>query len=167
MNNFQKLCDEISIPAAKVATYCGFDKGTIARVLRGAAPMKEAYIKKITSLFNVTSDYLLGKSDYGYIVYYKNIELIFTEEEYLQAVEDEKIDLLLVDKSLDIPASFKKKNPSKFYVYREYLGSLYEVNSVKKDMILEKINELSSDQLDRIIKIIEEKKWQQKRTQLR
>ncbi len=61
---FEKLCEEKGVTHYKVSRYCFFDKSNISRWLsKGYLPTLEI-LDMITKYFNVSIDYILGRSDF-------------------------------------------------------------------------------------------------------
>lgn len=61
---FEKLCEEKGVTHYKVSQECFFDKSNISRWLsKGYLPTLEI-LDMITKYFNVSIDYILGRSDY-------------------------------------------------------------------------------------------------------
>ena len=61
---FEKLCEEKGVTHYKISQDCFFDKSNISRWLsKGYLPTLEI-LDMLTKYFDVTTDYLLGRSDY-------------------------------------------------------------------------------------------------------
>ena len=63
-DRFEKLCEEKGVTHYKVSQECFFDKSNISRWLaKGYLPTLEI-LDMITKYFNVSTDYILGRSDF-------------------------------------------------------------------------------------------------------
>ena len=62
-SQFEKLCKQKGISAAKVAAECGFSKASITKWKQNNTAPKHEILIKIASYFGVTTDYLLGNEE--------------------------------------------------------------------------------------------------------
>lgn len=92
MNRIKALRAEKNIKQDVLAKLLGLEIAGISKLETGRVPLKDEYIVKLAEYFNVSTDYLLGKSDIRNIedefkfAYHKEIEGL-TEEEIKEALE--------------------------------------------------------------------------------
>lgn len=92
MNRIKALRTEKNIKQDVLAKLLGLEIAGISKLETGRVPLKDEYIVKLAEYFNVSTDYLLGKSDIRNIedefkfAYHKEIEGL-TEEEIKEALE--------------------------------------------------------------------------------
>lgn len=130
-DNFEKLCHEKKISTYKVATSIGLNRSIIARWKKGATP-NGRILNELSSYFDVSVDYLLGKSDIkkspesdrGFSKLYSNLILLAARRQTLvtnlceeitggrEALEDwkrgefEQEHIEAISKKFDIPVEF-------------------------------------------------------------
>ena len=63
MNRIKKLRNEMEINQDVLAKLLGIEIAGISKLETGRVPLKDEYIVKLAEFFNVSTDYLLGKSD--------------------------------------------------------------------------------------------------------
>lgn len=63
MNRLKQLRKEKNINQDVLAKILGIEVAGISKLETGRVPLKDEYIIKLSEYFNVSSDYLLGKSD--------------------------------------------------------------------------------------------------------
>ena len=63
MNRIKQLRNERNINQDVLAKLLGIEIAGISKLETGRVPLKDEYIVKLAEFFNVTTDYLLGKSD--------------------------------------------------------------------------------------------------------
>lgn len=92
MNRIKALRAEKNIKQDVLAKLLGLEIAGISKLETGRVPLKDEYIVKLAEYFNVSTDYLLGKSNIRNIedefkfAYHKEIEGL-TEEEIKEALE--------------------------------------------------------------------------------
>lgn len=98
MNNLKKLRDELKLKIRGVEEYTDISYAVISLLETDKRTMREAHIQALTSFFSVTSDYLLGKSEFGYIVYPKgeDDETVISEQEYFDLKRRGKVELEII-----------------------------------------------------------------------
>lgn len=63
MNRIKELRNEKNINQYVLAKLLGLEIAGISKLETGRVPLKDEYIVKLAEYFNVSTDYLLGKSD--------------------------------------------------------------------------------------------------------
>lgn len=92
MNRIKALRAEKNIKQDVLAKLLGLEIAGISKLETGRVPLKDEYIVKLAEYFNVSTDYLLGKTNIRNIedefkfAYHKEIEGL-TEEEIKEALE--------------------------------------------------------------------------------
>jgi transcriptional regulator with XRE-family HTH domain len=128
MNRIKKLRTELKVTTRELAEYLGLAKSAISYLENETRPLRQVHIEKLTNFFRVTSDYLLGKSDYGYIVSSPDLldDYILTEEEYLNNIDN--ISVIVRDSN----------NCARFSVV-DYMNSKITLSSLDTNFFVERI----------------------------
>lgn len=63
MNRIKQLRNEKNINQDVLSKLLGLEVAAISKLETGRVPLKDEYIIKLSEYFNVSTDYLLGKSD--------------------------------------------------------------------------------------------------------
>lgn len=63
MNRIKELRNEKQINQETIGKLLGLEIAGVSKLETGRVPLKDEYIVKLAEYFNVTTDYLLGKSD--------------------------------------------------------------------------------------------------------
>lgn len=164
MNKLKQLRKEADLTLRDLSKYVGIPNSVITYLESGTRPFRQVHIDKLTSFFNVTSDYLLGRSDYGYIVYpqYGSDEVILSDSEYNRL--SDHITLSIINNKININVSIVDNkeetniNIPSHCVYRELKGELNDYDM--KETLYLKLNELTKkmteSDLKKTIKFIED-----------
>lgn len=82
MNNIGYLRKRLDLTYRSLEKECGIDRSTLNLLEKGKQKLTEARIDTLCSFFKVSSDFLLGKSDYGIIVEIKSGFTSISKEDY-------------------------------------------------------------------------------------
>lgn len=164
MNNLRKLRKEAGIPLRELERMTHITHSVLTFLEKGTRPFRQVHLDALTSFFNVTNDYLMGKSDLGYIVrpQYGDEELLLSEKEYIRLRDN--IEISIIENKCSFTAKLDTKVEEQtitlphYSVYRELKGStddydMKETLSLKLDGLKKKMTE---DDLRKTIKFIEE-----------
>ena len=164
MNNLKKLRVEIGLSQSQLSEYVDIPRSNLSNLETGDRPFRQVHLEKLTSFFGVTTDYLLGKNEYGIEVYpeWGNDSIYLTKEEYdlLKSnisitVQENKVGKLV---GILYEQSGEKTVISyKYFVYRELKGNFsdYGISSVKRE-IQNKIDKLDEDDLEKLLRFIKD-----------
>lgn len=165
MNRLKFLRNNAGISLREMRKYTGISNPVISYLENGKRPFKQEHIDKLSSFFNVTSDYLLGRTDYGFIVRpeFGDEELILTENEYLRLqtfIQTSIIKLSDKTTTLAVETSVEEINvviPT-YVVYRELKGNIsnYDLQDTLNAKLTELSKHMTTDELERTIKFIED-----------
>ena len=72
MNRLKTLRSRSGITLRDLARYVDIPSATISLIENGKQPLREIHVQKLTSFFDVTSDYLLGFSNTGIGIYFES-----------------------------------------------------------------------------------------------
>lgn len=72
MNNLKKLRQRYKLSVRELSSRCGVGFAYISKLEKGEFSLTMKTLNKFTSYFGVTSDYILGKSDVGFFVSFKD-----------------------------------------------------------------------------------------------
>lgn len=72
MNNLKKLRQRYKLSVRELSSRCGIGFAYISKLEKGEFSLTMKTLNKLTSYFGVTSDYILGKSDVGFFVSFKD-----------------------------------------------------------------------------------------------
>lgn len=164
MNNLKKLRTELKLSQVQLSEYTGIPRSNLSNLENGDRPFRQIHIEKLTAFFGVTSDYLLGKSDYGFEVMSEDdLDPCFiTEKEYEQYKENIKIEIFNSGLETDVLTIKTLKNTTstyflKYRVTRELKGSFsdYGINRTKIE-IIDWLNKLDEYDLEKVLRFIKE-----------
>lgn len=84
MNRLKLLRKRENITLRELAVYSGISNPTLSYLETEKRPFRQIHIDKLVAFFSITTDFLLGRSDYGYIVMpeYGDGEIVLVESEY-------------------------------------------------------------------------------------
>ena len=163
MNNLLRLRKELNLTQKELSKYCGVSPTVIVYLENGKRMFRQAHIDSLTSFFNVTADYLLGKSDKGYIVFSEDDgrPLTLSENEYLSVKDNIEITIIEGDGfGATIHENDKEWNIyiPKYFVHRELKGSIldYSLDSSLLEKANSLIKDMNNEQLKKLIRFIED-----------
>ena len=107
MNRIKQLRNERNINQDVLAKLLGLEVAGISKLETGRVPLKDDYIVKLAEYFNVSTDYLLGKSDIRNEEELKNIKFANNNGLNTEGLDEE--DLLELQKQIDY-IKWKKSN---------------------------------------------------------
>ena len=164
-NRLKKLRTEAGISLRELQKYTGITNSVLSVLESGKRPFRQTHIDALSSFFNVTSDFLLGRSDSGYVVFpeYGNDELLLTESEYAKLSPCINVSVIYKNKQtttfeMDTPVQEQRIVLSSHVVYRELKGTVDDYNM--QENLFQKYMELgkhmTTDDLKKSIKFIED-----------
>lgn len=165
MNRLKTLRKEIGLSLRQASALTGISNPVLSYLETGARPFRQEHISILTAFFNVTSDFLLGRSDYGYVVFpqYGSEEITLTEGEYSRLRTHIDVSLANVSNqaavlSIDTPKEEQRVAITKKVVYRELKGTPDDYDM--KDVLSRRLDELKShmtaEELEKTIRFIED-----------
>lgn len=165
MNRLNQLRKELKLTQRQLEEYVDMPHSILSDLENGKRPFRQVHIEKLTNFFRVTSDYLLGKSDYGYIVSSPDLleDYILTEEEYLKNKYNIRVNVCnsnehgrfsvvnymgsqLTLSSLD----------TNFFVERVFTVPYKEDKKEIRNELLDLLLELNKEQQSKVIKFIKD-----------
>ena len=87
MNNLKKLRERYELTFRALDDKVGIDFSTLSQLEKSGIKLTMNSIGKLTDFYNVTSDYLIGASDYGFHVIYK-----YKEKEEATTITESELD---------------------------------------------------------------------------
>jgi len=160
MNRLKYLREKNKLSTRKLMEYTGIFNSVVTYLEKEQRPFRQCHIDVLTAFFGVTSDYLLGKSEYGIIVYPENSdsEYIMTETEYLKN-EDNIISIIHKNTA---PFTFTIGDESvvnpEYQIFRTFKGNTSDLNTREnlKKQVDDLIEYMSSDNLLKTIRFIKD-----------
>lgn len=162
-NNLKKLRTDTRISLNKLEQYVNISNSNLSLIENDRRPLRLKHIIELSAFFNVTADYLLGKSDTGIIVYNEaGDEFVLNENEYHDligkiktTIVDLKVttDRIILDMDQD---SYIAK--TQFRVYREFSERLneFDLTPILTNKLNNLIKRMTSKELEKTIKFVEE-----------
>lgn len=89
MNRIKQLRKEKEITQDVLADLLGLEVAAISKLETGRVPLRDEYILKLADFFNVSTDYLLGKTDVKKTTEIKEDEIDIAFYEGYKDLEDE------------------------------------------------------------------------------
>lgn len=165
MNRLKSLRKESRLSLRQLSAYTGISNPVLSYLETGVRPFRQEHIDILTAFFKVTSDYLLGRSDYGLMIFpeFGEDEITLTEGEYDRLRANINVTVIsqgskAVVVSVDTPKCEQKVVVGGSCVYRELKGTLKDYNMTES--LSKKLDELkshmTSDDLEKTIRFIEE-----------
>jgi len=162
-NRLKKLRTEADISLRELQKYTGITNSVISVLESGKRPFRQTHIDTLSSFFNVTSDFLLGRSDVGYIVYpeYGDEEIILSNSEYMRLASH--IEVSVINKgsvsttiTINTPLQEQSVAITSYVVYRELKGTVddYDLQETLFQKYLELGKHMTTDELKKTIKFI-------------
>lgn len=155
MTNLEKLRKELDLTIRDFDKYVDISYSVISLLEREKRTMREVHIQRLSAFFNVTSDYLLGKSNVGYIVFPDGYdeEIIISEEEYLNYKKKGKVKTEIIKlSSFNATILEEGKEPKVIYqppyqvirtidmgAYAEKKGVIERLTDIAQDMTIGQI----------------------------
>lgn len=165
MNNLRQLRKQADLTTRELSEYVNISHSVLFYLEKGERLFRQSHIDRLTSFFNVTSDYLLGRSDYGYIVFpeYGEEEIILSESEYSRLSDNIESSIIKIsNNNTDLSINTGKEeiniNMPTHQVYRELKGKIEDYDM--KDTLYLKLNglikKMTTSDIKKTITFIEE-----------
>ena len=145
MNYLKYLRSRLDISLRKLEECTDISYTTLARLEKGERSFRLEHINALCDFFKVSSDFLLGKSDFGIIVELKNSFAVISKSDYEKYLEK------------DMLKEYVEFN-SVWRIPSDELENILEKDSesaIKKELLSE-IDMLSEEQLKKVLKFIKE-----------
>lgn len=164
-NRLKQLRLQANISLRELQKYTGITNSVLSYLESGKRPFRQAHIDALSSFFNITSDFLLGRSDFGYKVFpeFGTDELILSEGEFNRLRP--YIDISVVHKnnsnlsvSISTPVEDQTIILSSYIVYRELKGAVndYDLQETLYQKYLELGKHMTTEELKKANKFIED-----------
>jgi len=161
-NRLRQLRKEAGVTLRELHKYTGIVNSVISNLENGTRKFRQSHIDALSSFFNVTSDYLLGRTDYGLIVRPQigDEEFVLTEKEYDKLKDYITVEVIVLGTSTNALQETDTENKviiPKYVVYRELKGEIsnYDMQETLNAKLLELTKRLTSDDLRKTINFIE------------
>ena len=168
MNRLKLLRTKADLTLRVLEKYLKIPNATLSLIENNKQPMREIHVKKLTSFFDVTSDYLLGYSNTGIGIYFDGSE-DDDDHAYISASEFEKLNERYEIKERLIPQTPSSLVISTLTEEKEFYNSPYtvfrsvnipkeEANIVSsiRDRVIAELNNLDTRGLEKVLKFINE-----------
>lgn len=145
MNYLKYLRSRLDISLRKLEECTDISYTTLARLEKGERSFRLEHINALCDFFKVSSDFLLGKSDYGIIVELKKSFAVISKSDYEKYLEKDMLKEYIEFNSV-------------WRIPSDELENILEKDSesaVKKELLSE-IDMLSEEQLKKVLKFIKE-----------
>lgn len=169
MNRLKQLRTRAGITIKQLCEYTKIRGSSICEIENGKQPMRELHVLKLTSFFDVTSDYLLGYSNTGIGIHFESSEddndHVFISERELNALmsEHDVCETLFINSnSLDmriiLPEEEIRSYTGSHKIYRSVNVSKENANisTSVRDQIIAELNRLDTRELEKVLKFINE-----------
>jgi len=163
MNKLHYLKAQVHVSNMNLERYTGIKNSTISFLENEKRPFRQVHIDRLTSFFNVTTDYLLGKSDIGFIVFpeYGDEPIVLSESEYQELrphITETIIKRTPINATVSDGQVETSINETPYLVYRELKNDVDETS--KRSFVVRKFrdltNQMTTSEIERATKFIEE-----------
>jgi transcriptional regulator with XRE-family HTH domain len=162
-NRLKLLRKEVNIELRPLSNYVGISSSIISNLENGKRTFRQTHIDALTNFFNVTTDYLLGLSDTGYIVFseFDKEPIILSESDYKRLYDFIEVSIEETNKNIEtsnqVSSEKGDENVSNHVaVNRRFKSDINEF--AERDVLYKKFQDLgkrlTSDELKKIIEFI-------------
>ena len=169
MNRLKQLRTKAKLTLRDVEKCVNIRNATLSAIENGKQPFREIHVQKLTSFFDVSSDYLLGYSKIGIGIYFNGTaddddHAYISESEYEQISERYEIRELLIEHAnslqwvIKTPVEETRFIRNKKSIFREVDIPKEKANiqSSVRNAIINEINRLDTQELNKVLKFIKE-----------
>ena len=163
MNRICVLRKELKLSQRELAKRCGVTYSIIAYLENEKRPFRQIHIDKLTAFFSVTSDFLLGRSDNGYVVFpnKKDEPILLTAQEYGRLRDHINIRIIKVN-PINIMVKGSKEITTiyqgEYTVFREIDNKLSDTETT--DLLYNElqtlVKKLTAEDLEKLINFIKD-----------
>lgn len=160
MNNLRRIRNQSNLLMKDVYARTGISVSVLNKLEMGLREFKQSHIESLTSFFNITSDFLLGKTDYGINMIAEDGDLVvFNKAQFLKFIGkfDQRIDKCIgTIKTIDSSGKEISKT-CPYYIVREISDpSLLESTTNLKEKAERCLDRMTDEQLEKTIKFMED-----------
>lgn len=154
MNRLRELRLENGLTTIELEKYTGLIRSTISMLENEKRKFRQTHIDLLTSFFNVSSDYLLGKTDVGISVFSKDTgnSTEVSLSDYISLKP--KLEITIVKRDVDMIGFGFDFSP--YFIYREFVGEEDNKNMDLKTKLTSLADRMTKKELEKAIKFIEE-----------
>lgn len=158
MNKIKRLRKDAGITSIELSNYTGIDRGIISLLENGKRPLRQEHIDILCDFFNVSTDYLLGKDEYGIRIYDTDQqELTISKAEYESLKPNIEISVSKIsDKPIAVKTKYKTYYLGGYSVMRLIINESLFAKKVLKTKYIELGEILTEEQLEKTINFIKE-----------
>ena len=168
LNRLKQLRTKANITLRDLCKYVDIRIATLSMIENGKQPMREIHVLKLTSFFDVTSDYLLGYANNGIGIYFESSN-DDDDHAFISASEYERI-----QERYEIKETLIAHNASEFVIKNQVEEtriircnhSIFRsvdipkecvpLTTSLKEQIIDELNQLDNRNLEKVLKFINE-----------
>lgn len=167
MNRLRVLRTRANITLRQLSNYIEVPHSALSLIENGKQPMREIHVLKLTSFFDVTSDYLLGYSNTGIGVYFNSSEddndhVLLSESDMARLNERYEIKETLIHRDNNIKWNIKSSDKiislytCKDTIFRSINTSKENANISEsvREQVIQELNRLDTRDLEKVLKFI-------------
>ena len=156
MNRIKALRDEANLSLRELGKLTGITHSTVSWLETEKQPLRQHHIERLCAFFNCTTDFLLGKSDTGIGVFFKDDFMYVNIRQYQELNKKYECEVSIIE--TDLPNStFKVWNKevvlSKKQVYRFIKADSKDFEDVRSQLNAI-LDSLSENDLSKVLKFI-------------
>lgn len=158
MNRIKMLRNEAHLSLRELSSLTKITHSTLSWLEKEQQPLRQHHIERLCAFFNCTADFLLGKSDSGIGVYFKDDFKMINYKQYIELTNDVGCDISIIE--TDMPdITFRVWNNevalSKKQVYRYIKVNSTQIENVRSQLD-KALNDLSDKELKKVLNFINE-----------
>lgn len=169
MNRLKELRTKANLTLRDVENIVGIRNATLSAIENNKQPFREIHVLKLTSFFDVTSDYLLGYSNNGIGIYFDSSEddedhVYISTSEYERIRERYEIKETLIEHTnasqwvirTAVDETRIVRNKKSIYRSVDIPKETVDIQASVRNAIINELDQLDVQELDKVLKFIKD-----------
>ncbi len=164
MNRLKALRKRANITLRQLEKYVCIRNATLSLIENEKQPFREIHIQKLTSFFDVSSDYLLGYSHIGIGIYFEDEHAVISDSELRKIEEKNEVKEQLIKMPFPHKMDIVTPNTQKTIVETVYAvfrsvdiqKAEASVNRSVRERLDKELDRLDTNDLEKVLKFVNE-----------
>jgi len=156
MNRIKALRNEANLSLRELGNLTGITFTTLGLLETEKQPLRQHHIERLCAFFNCTTDFLIGKSDFGIGVFFNDDYKVIAYKKYIELASDIGVDISIIE--TDMPNIIFKVWNNKVALSKKQVYRYIKINSTEVEDVRQQLNtildNLSEKELLKVLKFI-------------
>ena len=164
MNRLKELRTKANLTLRELESYVKIRNSTLCGIENGKQPFREIHVQKLTSFFDVTSDYLIGYSPAGIGLHFDDEHAYVSEAELARIRESHNVSCNVIRRinpetwTITTPSQTTVAYSGEYSVHRSVGIPIDQTNVSEclREQVKDELNSLGAKELEKVLRFIKD-----------